>query len=45
MAQLPNEIVPHPDTYDQYPDISATRLEEAEFEGLWSEATTLFPTL
>ncbi|MGD7002542.1 hypothetical protein [Corynebacterium halotolerans] len=45
MANEPNALVPHPDTYDQFPDITARHLNEEEFEGLWTEATTLFPEL
>lgn len=45
MAQLPNEVVPHPDTYDQFPDITSRHLKPDEFEGLWNEATALFPEL
>ena len=45
MANQPNDVVPHPDTYDQFPDISSRRLDKQEFEGLWTEATTLFPNL
>lgn len=45
MAQLPNDVVPHPETYDQFPDITASHLKAEEFEGLWNEATALFPEL
>lgn len=44
-SQQPNELVPHPDTYEQYPDITAEMLNEREFEGLWSEARAIFPEL
>lgn len=44
-SQPPNELVPHPDTYGEYPDITALPLGEGEFEGLWSEARALFPNL
>lgn len=44
-SQKPNELVPHPDTYHQFPDINAQLLTEAEFEGLWNEARALFPEL
>lgn len=41
----PASVVPHPDTYGEYPDIKATRLSTEEFEALWSEATAKFPDL
>lgn len=41
----PADVVPHPDTYGDYPDITATRLDEAEFQALWSEARAKFPAL
>lgn len=41
----PNVVVPHPDTYDQYPDIDARRLNQDEFEALWTEAIAKFPEL
>ena len=42
---MPTQQVPHPDTYDQFPDIDAQRLEQQEFEGLWTEAQAIFPSL
>lgn len=44
-ANQPQRIVPHPDTYHQFPDISSRRLSEEEFEALWNEATAKFPEL
>lgn len=41
----PNETVPHPDTYDQFPDITATYLEADEFDALWTETVAKFPEL
>ncbi|AWB82870.1 hypothetical protein C3B44_11475 [Corynebacterium yudongzhengii] len=41
----PSEVVPHPDTYADFPDITATRLDPEEFEGLYSEAAAKFPRL
>lgn len=34
-AEIPNEIVPHPNTYDTFPDIEAEYITAAEFEELW----------
>lgn len=42
-APEPMETVPHPDTYDDFPDIDATRLGGDTFEALWSEAVAKFP--
>lgn len=39
----PAEVVPHPNTYANYPDIEATRLSSEEFDALWSEAEVKFP--
>lgn len=41
-VDMPTQTVPHPDTYDQYPDISAEHIEQTEFEGLWTEAKAKF---
>ncbi len=45
MANAPEQVVPHPDTYGQFPDISCTPLRAEEFEGLWAEALARFPQL
>lgn len=45
LAAEPQEMVPHPDTYADFPDISAKRISAEEFEGLWLEAATKFPEL
>lgn len=45
LANEPNEIVPHPDTYADFPDINARIITVEEFEGLWLEAGTKFPGL
>ena len=45
LAAEPDSIVPHPDTYADFPDISARRISKAEFDMLWLEATTKFPEL
>lgn len=42
-VDMPSKTVPHPDTYDQFPDISSSRITHDEFEGLWSEAKAKFP--
>lgn len=44
-SNQPNAVVPHPDTYDDFPDIDARRLSQDEFEALWNEALTKFPEL
>lgn len=38
----PQEVVPHPDTYDEFPDISAHYVDQSHFDALWSEATAKF---
>ena len=38
----PQEVVPHPDTYDEFPDISAQYVDQSHFDALWSEATAKF---
>lgn len=45
MANKPNDVVPHPDSYADFPDIESRPLEDGEFEGLWAEATAAFPEL
>lgn len=45
LANEPNEIVPHPDTYADFPDIKARIITVEEFEGLWLEAGAKFPGL
>lgn len=42
-ANQPLGTVPHPSTYGQLDGITASRLTEAEFEGLWEEARARFP--
>lgn len=42
---MPTKQVPHPQTYDQFPDIDASYIKQHEFEGLWSEAQAIFPSL
>lgn len=43
MANKPSEIVPHPDTYAQFPEIKSEALNAEEFEGLWAEAQASLP--
>ncbi|WIM70956.1 hypothetical protein QP028_07865 [Corynebacterium suedekumii] len=45
MANKPNDVVPHPDSYTDFPDIESRPIDAEEFEGLWAEATTAFPEL
>ncbi len=40
---IPQEIVAHPSTFDQFPDITATAVPAEEFEALWAEAALKFP--
>lgn len=44
MADRPSDVVPHPDTYAQFPDIKSQILNAEEFEGLWAEALASLPT-
>ncbi|APT93543.1 hypothetical protein CPHO_12300 [Corynebacterium phocae] len=37
-AEIPNPVVPHPDTYGQYPGLSAQSLRAEEFHLLWEQA-------
>lgn len=43
LAAEPNETVPHPDSYADFPDIETERLTSEVFEGLWMEAIAKFP--
>ena len=43
MTVLPQEVVPHPDSYSAMPDIQAETITDKEFEGLWEEALQKFP--
>ncbi len=43
LAAEPHEVVPHPDSYADFPDITARFITAEEFEGLWLEAMTKFP--
>lgn len=41
-VDLPQETVPHPDTYENFPDIDAVPITAEVFDGLWSEASALY---
>lgn len=41
-ANEPMETVPHPDAYNGFEGITATRITPEEFEGLWEEAQAAF---
>ncbi|WP_080794344.1 hypothetical protein [Corynebacterium pacaense] len=43
LAAEPNEVVPHPDSYADFPDISSEMITSDVFEGLWLEAAAKFP--
>lgn len=45
METPPQEIVPHPDTYSAFPDVSAEPLSAREFQSLWERALGKFPGL
>lgn len=45
LSNEPNEVVPHPDTYADFPDIKAATISAEAFEGLWLEAEAKFPGL
>lgn len=45
LAAPPADVVPHPDSYGDFPDISARHLHADEFESLWAEAVTKFKEL
>ena len=38
----PQEVVPHPDTYDEFPDISAHYVDQSHFDR-WSRKVTTTP--
>lgn len=44
-ANTPLDVVPHPRQLDQFEDIEHRTLEQHDFQGLWTEAQTLFPSL
>ena len=45
MASAPEPIVPHPDTYADFPDITSTHIDVELFDALWAEAIAKFPEL
>lgn len=44
-ADIPQRVVPHPDTYDEFPDIEAELISALQFHSLWTEATALYGDL
>lgn len=45
LAAPPEAIVPHPNTYSDFPDIEAELIDGALFDALWAEAQAKFPEL
>ncbi|KQB84679.1 hypothetical protein [Corynebacterium oculi] len=45
MDTPPQEVVPHPQTYSAFPDISSETLSAGEFQVLWERALQAFPGL
>ncbi|NOM65171.1 hypothetical protein EU799_05855 [Corynebacterium silvaticum] len=45
MAAPPQNTVPHPESYANFPDIETAYLSSEEFESLWAEARAKFPEL
>ena len=41
-ANIPQSVVPHPDTYDKYPDIDVELIDAFQFHSLWTEAVALY---
>lgn len=41
----PMPTIPHPNTYDQFPDIEAAHITQADFELLWAQAATVYGEL
>lgn len=41
-AEAPQRVVPHPDTYDAFPDINAELIDAFQFHSLWTEAIALY---
>lgn len=44
-ANMPLDVVPHPDKLSEFDDIEHHMLNQQDFSGLWAEAQTLFPGL
>lgn len=42
MPSPPQQLIPHPDSWGDLPDITSERVTAEEFEGLWAEAMALF---
>ncbi|MDO5098578.1 MAG: hypothetical protein Q4D85_07425 [Corynebacterium sp.] len=45
LAAPPQDVVPHPRSYTDFPDIETTEISEADFDALWAEAIAKFPEL
>ncbi|MDO4761694.1 MAG: hypothetical protein Q4A31_07235 [Corynebacterium sp.] len=43
MASAPQKLVPHPDSYADFPDIESSSVSQEEFDSLWQEAKVKFP--
>ncbi|MDK8764218.1 hypothetical protein QP922_10345 [Corynebacterium sp. MSK218] len=41
-ADIPQQVVPHPNTYDEFPDIESEFVSALQFHSLWTEATALY---
>ena len=41
-AEVPQRVVPHPDTYDAFPDVNAELIDAFQFHSLWTEAIALY---
>ncbi|QGU03279.1 hypothetical protein CKALI_12205 [Corynebacterium kalinowskii] len=42
MSHPPQQLIPHPDSWGDLPDITSDRMTAEEFEGLWQEAMQKF---
>ncbi|WP_047263205.1 hypothetical protein [Corynebacterium mustelae] len=45
LAAPPQDIVPHPRNYGDFPDITTTEISETDFNALWAETLAKFPEL
>lgn len=41
-TEVPQRVVPHPDTYDAFPDVNAELIDAFQFHSLWTEAIALY---
>ena len=44
-ADIPQQVVPHPRTYDQFPDIDAELIDAPVFHSLWTKTQALYGDL